>query len=164
MVNSASEETRRSDFSVRLLVQTTTKSVPFTPRRYESMMAFTEATHIVERMEELERRAGIRIQGIMLTVEDELHDGEYRAQVMAEIRSISNNTLAHDVTIDFISIIKAVSYVENPLATLQPKSSLVLRRLTQASTANHFLRGSQLFRSRCAANRAIAERAGQIGS
>jgi hypothetical protein len=65
-------------------------------------MGYKEITNTVERMEVLEDRAGIRIQGIMATVETEANDdGEFCVTLMAEMVASGNIPLGHHVTIDF---------------------------------------------------------------
>jgi hypothetical protein len=65
-------------------------------------MGYKEITNIVERMEVLEDRAGIRIQGIMATVETEANDdGEFCVTLMAEMVASGNIPLGHHVAIDF---------------------------------------------------------------
>ena len=63
-------------------------------------MSFKEITHCVQRLEMLEERAGIEIRGLMASVDDEVHDGEYYVQVMGEIIAINGGTIDNNVDID----------------------------------------------------------------
>src|SRR4051794_23800538 len=57
-------------------------------------MSFKDVTHGVERMEMLEERMGIRLQGLMATVANEMaHDGTHELEVNGEIYSTSGGAL-----------------------------------------------------------------------
>lgn len=62
-------------------------------------MAFKEITNVVERMEILEERAGIQVQGIMATVDIESNDGEYYVQLRGEVIATARTPLGWDVDV-----------------------------------------------------------------
>lgn len=63
-------------------------------KRHRNCMSFKDVTHGVKRMEILEERMGIRLQGFMATVANEItHDGTHELQVNGEIYSTSEGAL-----------------------------------------------------------------------
>jgi hypothetical protein len=67
-------------------------------------MSFKEVTQSVERMEMLEERLGIRVQGLMAMVDDRLSStGEHKLTVNGEIYSTSGGSLDGFVAVRIIA-------------------------------------------------------------
>lgn len=63
-------------------------------------MSFKDITHCVQRLEMLEDRAGIELSGLMVSVDDEPLDGEYRVSIMGEITASSGTTIDNDIEVN----------------------------------------------------------------
>ncbi len=66
-------------------------------------MSFKEITQNVERMELLEERLGVRLQGLMATVDDEVVGSEHKLKIAGEIYSASGGSLDSDVMVDIVA-------------------------------------------------------------
>jgi len=74
---------------------------PFQPSGAHPL-SFKEITHCVERMPEIEERLGIRMQGVMATVENEPSEGLYQVDIQGEIYASKGGEIASNLYIHFV--------------------------------------------------------------